>query len=348
MRIITAAQKQALEDLAAEGLLRGLPVQTAEKDIHITELLKKMSKLQVHHNHFSDIDPRRGEHTRHDEGIRLIFAGGTCLSKAHGLINRMSEDIDIKVVLSATKSPLKKGRGDRVRLKSLHEHIPSLLNGLGFPPLEYLNGQLNPSIRDAHRYYVVGARYKSTYSEFPSLRPELKLELIQRQPLLPLERREFGYLYETLAGLQATSTVAIDCVSVAETAAEKVLSLLRRCAYKWDGHQIKGDIDPTLVRHVYDVARIFEHSRDSLASARSIFPQLVQSDQNEFHGQNPEFDSDPVSVLKRTLNVAKTNGELLKQYSKHLIPLVYDTNRPTFEESFASFETVAMDFLAAC
>jgi len=81
MRTITAEQKREIEDLAAEGLIRGLPVQTAEKDIHITELLRALSELQVHHNHFSDLDPRKGELTRHDDGIQLIFARGTCLSR---------------------------------------------------------------------------------------------------------------------------------------------------------------------------------------------------------------------------------------------------------------------------
>jgi len=76
--------------------------------------------LQVQHDLFSDLDTRK-ESTRHDVGIQLVFAGGTCLSKAHGLINRMSEDIDIKVLLAPTAKPLKKGRGDRMRLKALHD-----------------------------------------------------------------------------------------------------------------------------------------------------------------------------------------------------------------------------------
>lgn len=347
MRTITAEQKQALEDLAAEGLLRGLPVQTAEKDIHVTELLRGLSELKVYHDCFSDLDRHRGELNRHDAGIKLVFAGGTCLSKAHRLINRMSEDIDIKVLLAPTAKPLTKGRGDRFRLKALHEMIPGLMDGLGFPLLQYPDGA-NPHIRDAHRYFVVGAGYKTVYNEFPSLRPELKLELIQRKPLLPLESCEFGYLYESLAGLPATTSVTLDCVSVAETAAEKVLSLLRRCAYKWDGHQTKGDIDPALVRHVYDVARIAEFSGDSLVEARSIFPQLVNGDREEFKGQNPEFDADPIGILKRTLVAARTNGQLQEQYAKHLLPLLYDLDPPTFEKSFDSFEAVAHDFLAGC
>lgn len=102
------------------------------------------------------------------------------------------------------------------------------------------------------------------------------------------------------------------------------------------------------MRHVYDVARIAELSGGSLAAARSIFPQLVANDRDEFKGQNPEFDSDPVGVLKRTLDVAKSNGELKDRYSRHLMPLVYDMDPPTFEQSFTSFEAVARDFLAAC
>lgn len=39
----------------------------------------------------------------------------------------MSEDIDIKVLLAPTEKPLKKGRGDRVRLKALHDHLPTML-----------------------------------------------------------------------------------------------------------------------------------------------------------------------------------------------------------------------------
>lgn len=260
----------------------------------------------------------------------------------------MSEDIDIKVILAPTAKPLKKGRSDRMRLKALHARIPELFEELGFPLLEYPDGADNPRITDRHRYYVVGAGYQTAYGEFPSLRPELKLELIHRQPLLPIERCEFGYLYESLAGLPPTETLAIDCISIAETVAEKVLSPLRRCAYQWDGYQAKGHMDPALVRHVYDVARIATLASDSLIDAREIFPQPVQNDREEFFGQNPEFDADPAGVLKRTLATAGGNDRLLEQYKRHLMPLVYDMAPPTFEETFEVFEQVASNFLAAC
>jgi hypothetical protein len=73
MKIITAEQRQSIEDLSAEGLLRGLPVQTAEKDIHITELLQALSQIQVRHAHFSGLDVRQGEVNYEDTGIQLVF-----------------------------------------------------------------------------------------------------------------------------------------------------------------------------------------------------------------------------------------------------------------------------------
>src|SRR6218665_2123476 len=124
MRTISAAQRQTLEDLSAEGLLRQLPLQTAEKYIHMTDLLRGLSELVVQHDHFSDL--RRGEAMRHDAGIQLVFAGGTCLSKARGLIDRMSENLDLKAVLRPTDKPLKRGRGTRVRLVPLPDILPKL------------------------------------------------------------------------------------------------------------------------------------------------------------------------------------------------------------------------------
>ncbi|UOD28646.1 nucleotidyl transferase AbiEii/AbiGii toxin family protein [Massilia violaceinigra] len=347
MRTITDKQKQTLEDLAAEGLLRGLPVQTAEKDIHITDLLKALGQLRVSHDHFSDLDARRGERMRYDSGIQLVFAGGTCLSKAYGLINRMSEDLDIKVVLLPTLQPLKKGRGDRVRLAALHDAIVRLTGKLNFRLRNSDDDDGNPRICDRHRYCMLRAGFDSAYEQLPSLRPELKLELIQRHPLLPLEKREFGYLYEALAGMIPRAPLTMDCISVAETAAEKVLSLLRRCASKWNGALSRGDNDPALVRHVYDVARIAKLSGESIAAAKSVFPQLVMRDRDEFKGRNPEFDADPGAVLQRTLIAAGSNGDLKDAYKRQLVPLVFTSDPPSFEQSFALFESVARELLSS-
>ena len=59
------------------GFLRTEPI---EKDWHVIRAMQAISQV--------------------DSGIfRLVFAGGTCLARAHKLVQRMSEDVDYKVVL---------------------------------------------------------------------------------------------------------------------------------------------------------------------------------------------------------------------------------------------------------
>ena len=344
MKTITAEQRQRLEDLSAEGLLK-LPLAIAEKDVHVTDLLKALSELVVAHDGFKDLDKRR-EATRVDAGIVLVFAGGTCLSKAHRLIERMSEDIDIKVLLNSPATDFRAKFGKRSRLKVLHESVLGVFQQLPLPLIAKEGGK-NPHIRDQHRCCSIGAEYQSGYEAHASLRSELQLELAERPPFLPFEKRTFGYLYEGLTGLPKTVEVSIDCISVSETVAEKVLSLLRRCAWKWRGYQ-EAAMDRALVRHVYDVAQIAQSASSTLGPAREIFAALVSKDREEFEGQNPEFDADPVKVLKETLEQARTHSELQARYEDTLMPLVYGSSAPSYVQAFSVFEDVALDFLSSC
>jgi Nucleotidyl transferase AbiEii toxin, Type IV TA system len=343
MRTISNEQWLALEDLSAQGLLEGLPPQTAEKDIHVTDLLNRLSTLEVRHDHFQG--RRRGEPSVVDDGIKLIFAGGTCLSKAYGLINRMSEDIDIKVVLGAPTRKLKKDAGNRSRLKAMCSAIDTALTELEFELPSEMDERVNPRIRDKYRHYVIGARYAGRGAWLPSLRPDLKLEVIHREPRLNTPLLQFGYLHERIAKLKPSALVSFHCVNVAETLAEKVLSLLRRCAWNWGGQQ-KRVLDPTLVRHVYDVFRIMISDPDQINLAADVFKSIVNQDTLEFKGQNPEFDANPHSVLLKTLEAVRTSEVLQAQYSDRVMPLIYEGAKVSYREAYAQFELAAIKLLA--
>lgn len=51
-----------------------------EKDYHVTQVIHALSKVE-------------------NEYFRLVFCSGTCLAKAHKLVQRMSEDVDFKIQL---------------------------------------------------------------------------------------------------------------------------------------------------------------------------------------------------------------------------------------------------------
>jgi hypothetical protein len=344
MRIISEAQRQQLEDLSNAGLLSGLPLELAEKDIHITDLLRGLAMLRVEHARFQKTR-KNPTGVNVDDGITMVFAGGTCLSKAYGAIRRMSEDIDIKIVLTSPSHLLAKEVGARARLKALHQAIETVLAELDFEVPKQVNGAANPLIRDNSRYCIINSKYKGQTESHLSLRAELKLELIQRAPKLEPQTLSFGYLHERLASLPLSNPVTMLCIQPSETLAEKVLSLLRRCAWNWGGFQ-HGEMDPTLVRHVYDVHQITKMDPSTIEVAQSIFQALVTTDVVEFQGQNPEFDLSPGTVLRDTLEKARTSDVLTRQYSLRVLPLIYGPHEVTYQEAFSTFEAVAHTLLS--
>ncbi len=69
----------------------GIPAAHVEKDFWVTEALRAAATQAE------------------AEEVTMVFKGGTSLSKAHGLLNRFSEDVDLIVVVPADS----KGAADR-------------------------------------------------------------------------------------------------------------------------------------------------------------------------------------------------------------------------------------------
>lgn len=347
MKIIPEDLKSDIEDAAAAGLLGSLPPAVAEKDHHITDALRALAQLQVTQAAHRE-DRRKGDSSPQTITLstQLVFAGGTCLSKAHGLIERMSEDIDIKVVLEPVPEGyvLEKGQTDRARLGMLHKEVQALLTGMGLQHVVHEDLD-NPMSRDNRRYYCLLVSYAAHFQDVSGvLRPQLKLEMIHRPPLLAVDNREMGYMLDQFIPRDTPQRFSMACITVAETLAEKVLSLLRRCAWNWDGCQ-RGEYDHALVRHVYDVWRIVQSQPEVVEPAARIFAALVAKDVDEFRGQHPEFDKDPYAVLRRTLAASASHDGLEADFEHRLKPLLYSSERPDYATCYATFSDVAQKFL---
>lgn len=347
MKTIPDELKSDIEDAATAGLLGNLPAAVAEKDQHITDALSALAQIHVSHTAYQK-QRRRGDPKPASVTLltQLIFAGGTCLSKAHGLIERMSEDIDIKVMLEDVPQgyALPKGHTHRARLGDLHRKVEDCLAAMGFEYITHEEEE-NPVSRDSRRYYCLLVSYDAHFQDVSGvLRPQLKLELIHRPPILAAEMREMGYMLDQFIPRPAPHRFSMTCITVAETLAEKVLSLLRRCAWNWDGHQ-RGDFDTALVRHVYDVWRITERQPEAIAPAREIFAALAQKDAQEFKGQHLEFDRAPYTVLRRTLACAATHPGLMANFEQRLKPLLYTADKPDFQRCYSAFAAVAEQLL---
>jgi predicted nucleotidyltransferase component of viral defense system len=169
-----------------------------EKDWHVVKALAAITAV--------DVAP-----------FRLVFGGGTALSRAHGLIRRMSEDLDLKIISNAKPS--------RRALGNLRDSITDALLAAGFK-----FDPKNPEHCQS-KYKNRFTRYQLSYAPIAegkgALRPEIQIDLLVIQVRRPsVERPVRSFIAE---GLDRPAEVAsIACAAIPENAAEKFVALTRR------------------------------------------------------------------------------------------------------------------------
>ena len=111
MRALAAERRELIEALVAEVGSGRISAGLLEKDEHLSDALAALFGLRL-------------------DGMQLVFCGGSSLSKAHRLIERMSEDADLKVVLSPEVLQLPRAQ-IRERLSRLKATIGGALAATG-------------------------------------------------------------------------------------------------------------------------------------------------------------------------------------------------------------------------
>jgi predicted nucleotidyltransferase component of viral defense system len=154
--------------------------------------------------------------------FRLVFGGGTALSRAHGLIRRMSEDIDLKIVSDEPHS--------RAELRKLRDIVTGALLNAGFQ----FDPQ-NPAHRNsgnASRYTVYRLPYTPQVTGLGAMRPEIQIETaVWPLRLASVERSVISFCAEALK--QPAEVATIPCVALVETIAEKFVALIRSRLSHW-------------------------------------------------------------------------------------------------------------------
>jgi hypothetical protein len=194
-----------------------------EKDWHVTRALEVLATFD------------------HDGAIPA-FGGGTSLSKGWGLIKRFSEDIDFKVAMPAraSRSQVKKARS------IYRERVLHRLTAAGFA---VGNDVLK---RDESSFFSAELFYPALFDTGPGLRPHIRIEMSLNASTLPPITRPLGSLV-TLAQNRPPEIAAFLCVDPVETASDKLSALAWRVLARRRG---SDNDDPTIVRHVHDLAAL--------------------------------------------------------------------------------------------
>ena len=212
-------------------------------------------------------------------GDDLIFKGGTCLTKVHAELYRLSEDLDFAISMPVEASRSDRGRradGAKRALAALPTRLPA------FRLIAPLKGANNST------QYIATVSYTSLLDR---RQETIKIEVSLREPLLmpSVEASARTLLLDPVTGNPLVQPVSVRCISKAEGLAEKFRAALsRREAAIRDFYDIdhavrKGGLrrdDRNLIKLVKEKLAVpgndpVDVSRERLAALRrQIEPQL--------------------------------------------------------------------------
>jgi len=240
--------KQIFEQAAAELAIDPAMV---EKDWHVTQALAFMANLNL-------------------TGYKIVFSGGTSLSKAHGLIKRFSEDIDFKVATEEA-SPSK------TALSKFKNLVVDVFNEVGFAA-----DRTSLTARDNNRFFSFNINYISYFAPIAGLRPHIKLEFTIAPPELPSTENRVNSFISHLKK-DEPEVDKIRCIDPVEIAADKLSALVWRIPKQAQEEKAQ---DRSLVRHIHDLAML-----ESRVKSSTHFPALVLAALQRDNERNKEISA---------------------------------------------------------
>ncbi len=308
--------KKDLRDLIETTLLNiKLTGAVIEKDYYVTQVIHALSDIQ-------------------NEYFRLVFAGGTCLAKAHRIVDRMSEDIDFKIQVKNNQI------FSRSRLiKELKEFRAQIKLSLIVPGLT----TSKDTARNEGKYQRIILQYPYTYPISPTLRPDLLLEFTLSDIRISVEDLSIKTIIEdVLKEMILFTPPQTPCISVDETAIEKWVGLTRRIIAIERGYDPD---DKALVRHIYDLNSIKQANKIN-ANFFALAKAIIASDAKQFKNQHPEYSADPGAEIRQSLALLKNKPLWKERYQEFIETMVYDTtNVPAYDNAIDVLELISIDVM---
>ncbi|MBL7802308.1 MAG: nucleotidyl transferase AbiEii/AbiGii toxin family protein [Saprospiraceae bacterium] len=304
----TSPSKEQFEQAAAELAVDPAMV---EKDWYVVQVLTFLSGQNF-------------------PGFEIVFSGGTALSKAHGLIQRFSEDVDFRVI-STEDAP------NRQKLSEFKNAIVNSLRQTGFRVSD-------PVARDSNRYFTVDIEYDTFFDRHNALRPHIKLEVKIVSPQLPVKQMPVGSFLAQLAN-RAPEVKGIACIDPVETAADKLSALAWRIPNRVRGGE---NDDPAIVRHIHDLAVLENHVKDD-----ARFPRLVavsmQLDNDTLLKNKPAFGSSNAEKFEQMLSILTQEAEYRKEYDQFVKGVSYapEGAEPDFDTALGAVSRLTQIVLAS-
>lgn len=315
-RLVFEAQKGAI----------GIPGASIEKDLWVTQVLHALFSLPI------------SEH--------IIFKGGTSLSKAWGVIDRFSEDIDLAIdpqFLGApegdpTKKQIKKLR----KASSLYvademaEMLRARFAEMGLN--EWLDVEVQPNGEGDNTYpepRQIYIHYKSVYEGQPGyLRSDIVLEVSARSLLEPVAPADIHSLLSERIPLKDIAPVKVTTAAAGKTMIEKMFLLHE--LFSIEGH---GQHAGRKSRHIYDLYKMMDKDFAAKAIADDALWESIRH-HREIYTSVHGMDYTP-DVRKRIVLIPREDimPAWQQDYEQMREVMIYGS-KPTWEELMAAMQTL--------
>lgn len=316
---------------AAERMEIPLPAAVIEKDFWVCWTL----------NLLNEIPELKGN---------ITFKGGTSLSKAWGLIERFSEDIDIAInrkvfgqepphgAENATSNTQRK-----TRLEELEDKNATFIKEVLLPILhEKIAGHLNPAdftLRLIGKGNEVNIEFEypgTLKNELGGLLPVVLIELVPRADEIPNEERKITpIIYEVFEDLLGEGSFNISTLTPERTFLEKLLFIHETLEGFNKGSERKS-------RHYYDLLKLYKAGVfERIKNNRELLQRVVEHRQTFFRYNTLDYTgilSKGVRVLPKKESWTDWRGD----YTRTAV-MIYN-NIPSFEELMSFAEQLENEF----
>jgi predicted nucleotidyltransferase component of viral defense system len=268
----------------------------------------------------------------------ITFKGGTSLSKAWGLIERFSEDIDIAINRKVFGQEPPYGAEDaasntqrKLRLEELESKSAAFITETLLPSLyKKIADHLNPdefTLKPIQKGNEVNIEFEypgTLKNELGGLLPVVLIELVPRADEIPNEERKVtSIIYEVFSDILGESSFQVSTLTPERTFLEKLLFIHETLEGFNKGSERKS-------RHYYDLFKLYQAGIfDRIKSNRELLQMVVEHRQTFFRYNTLDYVgilNNGVRVVPKQENWADWRGD----YSRTAV-MIY-CNVPSFDE----------------
>lgn len=268
-------------------------------------------------------------------GSYVVFKGGTALSKAHHLVERFSEDVDLVIVRNADDS----GSRLKSKLKAISTAVIDVLPEL---EVEGITNKLGMIRKTAHSYPK--GNYQGIYGQ---VREFIVLESTWLGNFEPYVTRAVDcYISKMLTRTGQQEMIVkynmapfeVRALSVERTLCEKIMSLVRFSQTEYPITDLRNKI-----RHIYDLHMILKSPEYSAffdsPAVETLLLQVATDDIQSFKNNNAWLANHPKDVLIFAA-VEQTWEQLKATYQGNFKDLILG-NLPTEADILTTLKKIA-------